>query len=417
MPTRRRDLPLVEDDSQEPHQDEIDPPVLKQAMNTARGQFVRDQPRHSSPHTTPALRANISKRRAPGSGSSHVSWRIGMAPSTVMTLSKEESQIEQILSQTSAFYCGMFETSWSRRLQESSTAFDIMSEMENFSGSITTAGGLLAVDRIDTASLILGRVLPTLQHLLVSQHPQLYYVLADLSLDTSDNELGRLRGQVKRFSAGISQTILGAQHPITRLLRLDLPLDQTLRLRELIQRKVHELHEQFFSQTSYQTTGQYYYLARVLAQLGQTDEAARILSSIMTIWEVNYGMNSLMSVTALLEMTKVRLAQNNPDVQAECLVNDALQRTLTLEDSTKVRPLSAGIVHSRMGCLRTLARLFVMRNNYTIALQHYTQAVQVGINELGPAAPAVLLALADLDAASKMAAHANANAASIGLEE
>lgn len=381
--------------------------ALMNALSNSRGRSTRDQRGHLSLETTATFKANISKRRRPVGTSPNVAWRIGMAPSAGIVLSREDSQIAELLSQTGAFYTGKFETSWSQRLRENQATFDIMSEMENFSGSVSTAAGLIAVGRIDTASTILGRVLPTLHHLLVTQHPQLYYVLADMSLDTSDTELGRLRGQVKQFSAGVSQTVLGPSHPITRLLRLNLPDEHKRRLRELIQRKVHELHEQLFSATAYQTTGQHYYLARVLSQLGQTDEAARILSSLVTTWDAKYGLNSLMSVTGLLELTKVHLVQSQDHAYAEQLISVALQRTECIEAYGSQQPLSLGVVHSRMGCLRTLGRLHVMRNDYSTALQHYTQAVSLGVNELGPSVPAVQLALADLDTASKMKAQAD----------
>jgi len=274
---------------------------------------------------------------------------------------------------------------------------------------------LIAVNQVDPALAILNRALPTLQDLLITQHPQLYYVLAEMSLDTTDSELGRLRAQIKQFAAGVSQNLLGVQHPITQLLRLNLSHQQTVRLRELIQRKIHELHEHFFSVDSNQTTGQHYFLARILSQLGQTDEAARILSSVIAAWEASYGTNSMMSVTGLLELSKVRLAQGKPDAQAERLLNDGLRRTLTLETDGQMRPLWAEILHCRIGCLRTLGRLYIMRDNYDGALQCYTHAVTVGIDQLGPASPAVQLVLADLDAASKMAVEANANL-SVGKE-
>ncbi|OAL37303.1 hypothetical protein AYO20_03479 [Fonsecaea nubica] len=385
---------------------------LKQALSEVRAHSPRNSRKASPLPATAALQANIAKRRKPTAqaGHSNASWRIGMAPSAVMTLSKEDSQVEQILLQTSTFYTSKFESSWCGQLHdiERINSFEMLS-VENFSGSITTAAGLLAVGRIDSASSILSRVLPTLSDLLILQHPKLYYILADLSLDTSSTELGRLRSQVKRFAAAASLAILGPSHPITALLQLTLTnTDQRLRLRELIQRKIHELHEHLFSATSHETTAQYYYLARVLAQLGHLDEAARILTRIIPIWENTHTKNSLLPVTGLLELTKVHLALGNTNQDTESLVSDALRRTLTIEKSSEDQssPL-AEVVHSRMGCLRTLGRLHVMRGNVQTAMMQYTAAVSVGVGELGARVPAVQLAVADLDAVTRMTEHSD----------
>lgn len=427
---------------------------LKHALTETRSHSPRRPRSKSSP--PPVLQANISKRRKPAGGaattaaaaatSSHVSWRLGMSlPHPLMTLSEEDSQTEQILLRTSAFYTAKFESSWSAHLRESGgTYFDSISEMETFAGSITTAAGLLAVERIDSASAILTRVLPTLSDLLISQHPQLYYVLAELSLDTNPGTaLGRLRRQLKVFAANASLTILGSAHPITKLLQITFPdaddNDDTaatadssrlrLRLRELIQRKIHDLHETFFSPTSYQTTGHHYYLARVLAQLGQLDEARRILSHIVRTWEDTYGINDIMPITGLLELTKVHLSSHDFSGDTEFLISEALRRTLTLEraaadseppltatsisrpEAPAMTPRAVGLVHSRLGCLRTLGRLHVMRGNLETAMMQYTAAVNVGLEELGPAVPAVQLALADLDVVSQMVAAQNASQA------
>ncbi|OCT51993.1 hypothetical protein CLCR_08196 [Cladophialophora carrionii] len=397
---------------------------LKQALSEARSHSPRHPWKSSQPPpTTFAVQANVSKRRKATSGaasSSHVSWRLGMTPPPrLMSLSKEDSQIEQTLLQTSAFFWGQFESSWSAQLRErGNTYFDKISGMESFAGSITTAGGLLALGHVDSASSILDSALPKLPELLTSQHPQLCWLFADLSLSaSSDTPLGRLRSQVKRVAASTSLTTLGASHPITKLLHLTFPATadaQRVYLRELIQRKIHELHETLFESNSYQTTGQYYYLGRVLGQVGQLEKARDILAEVVALWEEIYGVNHIMPITGLLELTRAHLSLNDASTDTEALLSEALRRTLTLEKATVsnepttspayevVNAKAAGLIHSRIGCLRTLGRLHVMRGNLETALMQYTAAMSVGVEELGVHVPAVQLALADLDAVSQM---------------
>lgn len=334
-----------------------------------------------------------------------------MAPFPSLPLSQDDSQVEEVLLRTNAFYTGTFESTWSQRLQQDSTVFDIISSVETFSGSITLAAGLVAVNRIDAASSLLDRVLPTIQQLLTSPHPQLYYALAELSLDTSHSHLGHLRAQVKQFAADVSESVLGTQHPITQLLRLSLPDTAALRLRDLIQAEIHTLYKRLFGTDAYQTTCHEYFLARILSQLGRHEEATRILSALLTRWETTYGADSLMCVTAQLELAKVHLAQSQEaaasSAEAESLVRDALRRTFRVQANSRQRPLSAGILHSRIGCLRTLGLVHSMRNDHGSALEYYARAVEVGVDDLGSEVPATQLALADLDVASRSAAQAD----------
>ena len=417
---------------------------LNEILNQARSQISRHSHRPSPLLPSPVsassvvLQANIAKRRKATSGgasNSHISWRLGMPQSPrSLSLSKEDSQIEQILLQTTAFYTGNFESSWSAHLREGGAHyFDKIADTERFAGSITTAGGLIAIGRIDAASSILDHTLPTFADLLVSPHPQLYFLLADLSFSAnSDTALGRLRTQVKQYAAFTALRRLGHMHPITRLLHLtftdssDVP---RLLLREQVQRRIHALLAQQFGPDSYQTTGQYYYLARVLSQIGRLEESHKLFSEVVKTWNACYGANHMLPIRALLEMTRLRLSLNDASLETETLLSDTLRRTLTLEKTVAdeptpdngagaggINPKLAGLVNARIGCVRTLGRLHVMRGNLQTALMQYTCAVSVGMEELGAHVPAVQLALADRDAAGRMIAANAEGDQSVRLE-
>lgn len=394
-----------------------------------------------------SLGSNTSSSAPSQSPKGRHTWRIDKwsssspAPSIAPTpaLSTDDILIEQTLLQTASFFTSQISTSWPQVLLDQNrhhTNFFLLEDtkthsIETFSSAITTAAGLLAVDRIESASSLLNHTLPYLHHFLTSQHPQLYPILAELSLDCQeDSSLGRLRGQIKQFAASLSHTVLGPLHPITRLLRLELSSpDQTARLRELIQRKIHDLHADSLSLTDPLTAAQGYYLARVLAQLGHLDDAVRVLDDVTRTWEKIYGQGSLMSILGMIESAKLRIRRESVDFkEVEDILLDALAKTTNLHDgqngkasrppasaefnprvasgSTQQSPdqnLPASIVHTRMACLRTLGRLYAMRDRPHRALQYYAQGVQIGIDELGPSVPAVQLALADLDVVGKLA--------------
>ncbi len=411
----------TEDDRQEYFSGSTIRTELRQALSEARSHSPK-QYKSSPPPTTFALQANISKRRKATSSAithSRASWRLGMTPSPrSMSLSKEDSQIEQILHQTSVYWLGRFESSWSLHLREHGSAFfDKVSDMESFGGSITTAGGLMALGRVDSASSILGRALPKLSELLIAQHPQICWFF-DLSLSASaDNALGRLRSQVKRVAASTSLTTLGRSHPITKILCLEFPEmseGQRLRLRELIQRKLHELHTSFFGPHSYQTSGQCYYFAKVLAQIGRFEASHEVLSHLVSTWDDIYGANHIMSISAILELARVQLSLNDYSPNTDSLLSEAFRRTLVLEKASpdpfaaaspeRQTPRGAGPKLARMDCLRTLGKLHVMRGNLETATMQYTAAVSIGVEELGIHVPAVQLALSDLDAVTNLVA-------------
>jgi hypothetical protein len=179
-------------------------------------------PRHQKPapsSASPVLQANITKRRKQVSASnSHVShsWRIGTPPHP-MHLSKEDSQLEQTLLQTSTYYTESFASSWSARLRERGPG-DIDSDtvIELFSASIVTAAGLLVSDSFDAADAIFGRLVGDIPALLQAQHPQLYFFLVEISLDNDRaTALGLLRSEVKRVAATTALKLFGPSHPLS----------------------------------------------------------------------------------------------------------------------------------------------------------------------------------------------------------
>ena len=410
-----------EDDRQDYFGGSVARSELKQILSEARSHSPRRRMHISSPPpTTVVVQANIAKRRKATSGTTTnlSTWRLGM-PHTPrsLSLSKVDSQLEQILIHTNAFYRGKFEASWSARLRENGpTYFDKISDAEHFAASVAVAGGLMVRGRTESASSTLERALPALSGLLISEHPQLYFLLADISLGANpDTILGRLLGELGRLVAASSFKTLGPSHPLTRTMCLDFPdmsATDRMRLRELVQRQIHELHKELFGPASYQTMGQYYFLSKVLSQLGRFEESRNILSELLHAWELAYGTNNIMTITVLFELSKTHLFLHDYSQVTEDLLSETLRRTLTLERSTsqefgsspdtRTNPMVAGLVNARIGCIRTLGRLHVMRGNLETAMMQYSCAVSIGLQELGSNVPAVQLALADLDAVSQM---------------
>ncbi|KEF52696.1 uncharacterized protein A1O9_11113 [Exophiala aquamarina CBS 119918] len=421
--------------------------VQRKHGNHAMGKAKHLKRRPLFIHSDPSSGSNKDSPAPSRSPRNRHTWRIEKSSSAnttspiapTLALSKDDFSIAQTLSLAASFFTSQMSTSFLEipspvdQVRHRTNIFlaegSPIHSVETFSGAITTAAGLLAVDRIDSASSLLNQALPNLHDLLTSQHPQLYPVLAELSLDChEDNSLARLRGQIKQFAASLSHSVLGGLHPITRLLRLELSSpEQTARLRELVQRKIHDLHVDSFSLTDPLTITQRYYLARVLAQLGHLDDAVGVLDDVSKAWEQIYGPGSLMCILGMIERAKVRMRRESVNfTEVEHILQDALARTMDLlgehhEEmprlpastttphtqaafgSTYPQNLPASIVHARMACLRTLGRLYAMQDLPHRALQYYSQSAMIGIDELGLIVPAVQLILADLDVVGKLA--------------
>ncbi len=273
-------------------------PSLKNKLSTTRRRPARRGTKASTTLSTSkaVIRANISKCRKPAPTASQISWRIAVAPIPA-TLSHDESRIVHILLQASANYSGRVECTWSHTLHVSPTTLDETSPIENSSGITTTPAALVPINRIDTASVLLSRILPRLQSLLDSEYQHLYHALAG-TLDTSNTDLSRLRALGDPVSSN-SQVTLSPHHRIIYLLLIQLALSSTLRLRELIQRRSTPLHENSFHLDSDQT-------------ISQSGVLACLLSHFISMWEATYGHNTLLPVNGLLEVAKVLLAQGKP---------------------------------------------------------------------------------------------------------
>jgi hypothetical protein len=179
--------------------------------------------------------------------------------------------------------------------------------------------------------------------------------------------------------------------------------------RKQIQALVQNLLVDIFGPQSYQAAVQQYYRARVLARMGYVHEACEIMAGVVPRLEAVYGPEGSMTITAMLELTKLHLGAHDTSKDTENLISDALRRIKILEDTAdddQVR--RSGFVHLRMGCLRVSGRLQVMRGNLELAKMRFAHAVSTGTRSMDEHAPAVKLAKADLRTVEAMIAASEA---------
>src|ERR1700743_2314305 len=117
---------------------------------------------------------------------------------------------------------------------------------EAIGASIIMAAGLIAAGRAQSARQILNRTLPLAEVMLLSQHPQVCYLLTEVSMDTSQTAAGSVRRAVKAQFAPLAHRLLGPDHPITLVLKTPLTIEQQVRMRREGQVVAHDYHVRTF---------------------------------------------------------------------------------------------------------------------------------------------------------------------------
>jgi hypothetical protein len=338
-------------------------------------------------------------------------WRVGQAPGMMVREAREQTNYQQILSTTCHYYRGNVESVWRDALRHNAGEFDGRTESEGFFVSLMNAAGLVTAEKPDKARQVLNNVLPLARDMLLSQHPQTFYCLIEMTMDTSPTVVGNVRQQVKSHLAGLATELLGDSHPMTILLKTPLTTTQRNRLRIEAQRMANEEQQRAFGSRSYQAMIHFWYRARCLALAGHVREALGMFAELTESMDEVYGPNSAVAIIGLVEQARIILASGSADVKVECLLGDALRRNSVLSstdhtltngqqrvDAAEVRLRQHGLVFSRLAALRVLGRVHVMRWNLAAATCIFDQTVRIAEQTLKPTSPTLQLCKADLEA-------------------
>ena len=334
----------------------------------------------------------------------HTQWRVGAAPCRPLALSPTYTSFEHILLRTDAYYTSRFDSVWQPQLQRHSQALDVDGRIALLYESNLTIAGLIEAGRPAFANLIIERNLSAMEGLLRSEHPRLYSVLSVMALDTTNSVLGQYHRQFSNAVIPLARNVLGEQHPCTLLLQCDVPQDLKARLREAVQKRIHELLLATFGDV-HQTYEGAFIVSRILAQLGHADEALGMLAWIKPRWECQHGMNSMLAVWTLLDEAWIYLGAGDAGIRTEMIISDALRRMKIMASSggnlspTDKQKHEQGLAYQRVGGLRALGRMHSMRRNYGAALEVFRQAANMARGVLGSNAPPTQLAQGDLDRA------------------
>ena len=337
-------------------------------------------------------------------------WRVGQGPSKSLLLPLEHphTQFEMVLRECSDFYQNAYETVWEPLLRQNSATFEAQSDYEMFYESLLSAAGLIEAGQLNRAAHVIQCIMEMMINLLHQSHPEAYYFFLNLSLQTNSTALAQLRSKMREYLYPLSQRILGSDHPITKVLNLQIPEPARDALQTSVLRRVRDFHLQTFGTDTYQSLSATFIFARTMLDSGQTQYAQTLMSSALAAAERAQGMNSLVTVYLIIEKAAIYMSATPPDtsIVPELHLSDAFRRLQVIEqqvaklpeDSMDAQKLEVAIVHSKIVGLRMLGRLHCLRKNFGAAIQVFSQVVEYGLTTLGPDAVPVLLAQADLEA-------------------
>lgn len=309
-----------------------------------------------------------------------------------------------LLTQTANFYSSTFETMWQPMLEKDNVVFELQAHPQLFDESMYTVSGLLDTGQAKQACNIIDRMFQLQSHVVYGNHPQTYYSFMLLSFEESKSSLGQLHRALRRELIPISNKALGPAHPISRILRLEVPDAVRRPLQAAIMRKIVDLFYDAFGAQSTQTVLAHLNLGRMLRNIGYYSEALECFAALQASLEVYQPLNSLTPVYGLLETISTHLASGDASVRPELHLHDAFRRLRIMfqnleqiQDPEEREYIEVAYVNGHLMALRTLGRLQHMRHNFGAAIQACSEAVQIGTAFFGPEALPTRLAVGMLE--------------------
>jgi tetratricopeptide (TPR) repeat protein len=315
-----------------------------------------------------------------------------------------QTQFDALLNQTSNFYSSTFETMWQPMLQKDNIVFELQAHPQLFDESMYTVSGLLDVGQGAEACKIIERMFQLQSHVILGHHPQAYYLFMILSFQNSKSTLGQVHRALRKELIPISDAALGPAHPLSKILRLDVPDEIRRPLQAAIMRKILDLFYDAFGAQSTQTVLAHLSFGRMLRNIGYYREAIDAFAALQASMEIYQPFNSLVCVYGLLETVNTYLASGDSSVLPEMHLHDGFRRLRVMfqnlekiEDPEEREYVEVAYVNGHLMALRTLGRLQHMRRNYGAAIQAYSEALDVGTAFFGPEALPVRLAAGTLE--------------------
>jgi hypothetical protein len=338
-------------------------------------------------------------------------WRVMARPAQALVLNSAHPSVQSefILRQTENFYEHSFATLWKPMLERDPTAFSSQTDFEVFTEALISAAVLVEAGQTTRAAEVVQNTVDFLTPIVLQCHPVGFYVLILLCFHTSNSAHAQLCLRIRTRLAEASEQALGREHPLTKILQLQIPITSRPQLQIAMMERLQDWFRQNFGTDAMQYMNQSLCFARVQSAVGNTDDALRLITGAVATAERSQGLNSVAAAYMMMEKVSICLARNPPEISIlpELYLSDVFRRlqVLALElaktpaGSEDAQKLEVAIVHAKMAALRLFGQLHVLRKNYGSAIQTFTEAVEYADEKLGPDSILAHVLRSDLDAA------------------
>ncbi|RVX73651.1 hypothetical protein B0A52_02541 [Exophiala mesophila] len=339
------------DDKQSPSQD------LSSEAKTSN----IDVPGWPQPHDSTQAQQNV-KVPSPGS--------------TSVRASSHETHVQFLLQQCSNWIQYQYRHFWSVTLRQDPLVYDLNNSIETFRESFYIVSDLLAMGKVRPAFEVLKYTLDSVPDLLRNPHPELLFALLEVASGINMPAAINLQLKVKTHLADMVRVILGMKHPATLLLTTEFESSSRTHTTQLLMACIINSLSMTFGSDAYQTLVHQMGQSQFYMRAGHATFAQKTISNVLREWMEQYGDDAPLSRLAMFEMSMMRLhACHDDPIPFEAEVTNSLQWIEVISGISGSQP--TGILfpdnsHASSGLRKkTLARWFLLRKRYTLALHVY----------------------------------------------
>jgi hypothetical protein len=301
-------------------------------------------------------------------------WRVGVPHK--IHLHGDDLKIEYVLTQSCNWMFGQYTYPWSVLIRRNPTVYDQNNRIEIFREAFYIVSDLLGLHKVAAAFRVLKHTLDAVPDLFRDSHPEILFSLVELASGINMPGADSLHAKVKFHVADIAAVVLGAQHPLTILLKSEFDAAPRSHVTELVFKCIIDALTKTFGHTAYQTLVQQMGRSQFYARTGREQDGQKLISNVMREWQTQYGSDSTLARLAELELNLMRLeACHEPDPSVEAEANNAMLRIevmsgvysnkFTVQATSELRHLD------RSSRTLALAHWFLLKKRYTLALHVY----------------------------------------------
>ncbi|KIV91881.1 hypothetical protein PV10_06372 [Exophiala mesophila] len=295
---------------------------------------------------------------------------------TSVKASSHETHVQILLQQSSNWIQYQYRHFWSVKIRQDPLVYDLNTSIETFRESFYIVSDLLAMGKVNPAFEVLKYTLDSVPDLLRNPHPELLFALLEVASGINMPAAINLQSKVKTHLADMARVIFGMKHPATLLLTTDFESSSRNHTTQLLMACIINTLSMTFGSDAYQTLVHQLGQSQFYMRAGHATVAQETISNVLRGWMEQYGDDAALSRLAMLELSMMRLhACHDDPIPFEAEVTNSLQWIEVISGISGSQPTGILFPESSPASpdlrTKTLARWFLLRKRYTLALHVY----------------------------------------------